>query len=434
VALGAVLVDRGEFEKAHAVLGPVAKSGPAAMKALAHFQLARSAYLRDDAEQAHKHMDEADNADADAVHTATALLLRGQIEERRGDVKEAIGAYRQLLKVEPEADDALSALVRLSLATDDKAEALDYLRKYTLAVGTDAEGLAQAAEWHLKLGRYEDAFDLASRARDQKFNEKTQRVLGLVYLRREDYVQAAKHLERADLDSTVLEGLIRANLALGRLLEASDHADQLSKIEAPTTEARQACGAIKSLVQRRDTLLKSHPAPKGKEETWRKAAEALVCAEEAHLRGMPSARVDALLEPAFVDGAKLGAAFALRGVLALEKGRLLKASADADQAVALAPEEPFAYCVRGRVRLERGNNQALADLEQAVKLSKRQEASALHWLALAQSQAGKADEALATQREAVKLKPDDREIIEQLDELEKSAKAGGSQIGEKKGP
>src|SRR6202011_5077597 len=28
VALGAVLVDRGEFEKAHAVLGPVAKTGP----------------------------------------------------------------------------------------------------------------------------------------------------------------------------------------------------------------------------------------------------------------------------------------------------------------------------------------------------------------------------------------------------------------------
>ncbi|HEY1860267.1 MAG TPA: DUF3857 domain-containing protein [Gemmataceae bacterium] len=426
VALGSVLVDRAEYDKAHAVLQPVAQKAAPAMRAQAYFHLARSAMQRDDAEQAHKLLEAADEADPDALSIASALMLRGQVEEKRGEVKEAALAYRQVLKIEADADDALAALVRLSLDADDKAEALDFLRKYTLAVGNDAEGLAQAAEWHLKLGRYEDGFDLASRARDLKFNEKTQRVLGLVYLHRQDYAQAVNHLERADLDIAVLEGLIQANLAIGNLRAAVERANQLDKIESPTPELRQACVTAKALEERRDALLKATSIPKGKEETWRKAAEALVCAEHAQAKGRPTDQIEALLEKAFADDANLGPAFSLRGQFALEKGRLLKAAADAEQAVTLCPDEPRGHYVRGRVRLERVDAKALADLEQAAKLSKREDAAVLHWLALAQSQAGKTDEALATQREAAKLKPADREIAEQLRDLEKSAKAGGA--------
>jgi len=75
--------------------------------------------------------------------------------------------------------------------------------------------------------------------------------------------------------------------------------------------------------------------------------------------------------------------------------------------------------------LERGGDKALADLEQAAKLSERKDAEVLHWLAAALAQAGRMEEALTTQREAVKLKPEDREMVEQLRELEKSVKTGG---------
>jgi tetratricopeptide (TPR) repeat protein len=426
VALGSVLVDRGAYDDAGAVLKPLSAKGPATMRALAHFHLARGSLHRERADEAHDHLDEAAQADPDTVATAGAQMLRGQIEEKRGDLKEAMLAYRQALRLEPEADDALSALVRLSLIAGDKAETLDYLRRYTLAVGADAEGLAQAAEWHLQLDRFEDAFDLASRSRDRKFTARAQRVLGLVYLHREDYTKAAAHLEKATPDADVLEGLIRANLAQGTLHEAIERADQFEKIDNPSAELRLACVIVKSLESRRDGFLKAAHVPKGKEDDWRRAAEALVCAEYAQNVRLPSARVESLVEMAFADDVKLGPAFWFRGLLELEKGRLMKAAADAEQAITLSPDDAHGYFVRGRVRLERGvADKALADLERAAKLCERKEPSVLHWLATGLAQAGKMEEALAIQREAIKLKPEDREMQEQLRELEKSVKTGG---------
>jgi Flp pilus assembly protein TadD len=95
--------------------------------------------------------------------------------------------------------------------------------------------------------------------------------------------------------------------------------------------------------------------------------------------------------------------------------------------VALAPAEALGYLVRGRVRLERGTEGALADLARAVELTGRRDATALHWLAAARFRAGQVAEALTVQREAVKLRPKDRELNEQLKEFEGAGKspAGG---------
>lgn len=119
----------------------------------------------------------------------------------------------------------------------------------------------------------------------------------------------------------------------------------------------------------------------------------------------------------------IGPAFALRGLLALEKGRLLKAQEDAERAVRLAPHEPGGYYVRGRIRLERGENGALADLVRAADLGQWKDAAVLHWLAAAMYRGGCVHEALRTQREALKLKPQDSELAEQLREFEKTANA-----------
>jgi tetratricopeptide (TPR) repeat protein len=131
--------------------------------------------------------------------------------------------------------------------------------------------------------------------------------------------------------------------------------------------------------------------------------------------------VESLLAGAFGPGVDLGPAYALRGLLALERGQLSKALADADRAVGLTPGVARGFYVRGRVRLERLDRDALADLAKAAELSRRKDGSILHWLAAAQFQAGMRVEALATQREALKLRPEDPEVIEQARQFEKAA-------------
>src|SRR5262249_39783610 len=154
----------------------------------------------------------------------------------------------------------------------------------------------------------------------------------------------------------------------------------------------------------------------GKEEVWNEAVAQFVCAEYAWREGRPPADVEALLGKALPEGVALAPAYGLRGLLTLERGRLTKALADADRAVALSSAESLGYLVRGRVELERGNTGALADLTKAVDLTGRKDATALHWLAAARFRAGQVAEAVAVQREAVKLRPKDRELIEQLKE------------------
>jgi tetratricopeptide (TPR) repeat protein len=424
VALGAALVNRGAHAEARKVLEPIATQGSGAARGQAAYQLARSSLHEEKPAKALEHLDAAARADPDTVNTVSALELRGRVLEMLGQPKEAAEAYLKAATIDPEAEAPLLALVRLSFEAKERTEALDYLRRYTLVVSNDVEGLATAAEWHLRMGRYEDAEELASRAREIRFHEKAQRVLGLVALQRGSYDVAVKHLSKAEPDGTVIEGLIRAHLLLGNLAEAELQAGQLDKGEKPSAQLTQLCARVKALGQRRQAILKELPQPLKKRDPWRQAVSLCVCAEEAHDAGQPVERVEALVAGCFTDGVELGTACALRGQMALEKGRLARALTDAERAVTLSPKEARGYYVRGRVRLERGTEGALTDLEKAAQLGQRKDGDALHWLAAALFRAGKPQEALAVQREALKCKPADAEVKEQLQEFEKAVKGG----------
>ncbi len=421
VALGTTLVNRGHWEQAEALLKPLAEKGPAAVRASALYQLARADFRRGRAEEALARLDAGDKADADTLSTAEALLFRGRVCEKLGQTKDAGDAYEDALKVDGDSQEALLAVIRLEEAAGKRAEALDHLRRYTLAVGHDVQGLATAAEWHLRLGYYEDAFDLASRAREIGFHEKAQRVLGLVYLHRDAYKDAVVHLSKADPDNEVVAGLLRAHLALGNLTEAASVAEQAERLPKPSAEVRQLAAAVRGLVERRAALLGGLRVPANRQDAARQAVDACVCAEHARDTGQPAERVEDLLKAAFVGGVDVGPAYGLRAVLALDHGRLGKALADAEQAVALAPGEERGYYVRGRVRLERGSKEALADLEKAAALGGHKDGLVLHWLAAALVQAGRSREAVAVQREAVRRRPGDPELAEQLKELEKGS-------------
>ncbi len=117
---------------------------------------------------------------------------------------------------------------------------------------------------------------------------------------------------------------------------------------------------------------------------------------------------------------ELGPAYGLRGRLLLGQGKLSRAVADAERALTLGDHDANGFYVRGRVRLERRQDGALADLEKAAELTGQKDAEVLHYLADAQFQAGRREEALKTQRAAVQLKPGDKDMAEQLAGFEKA--------------
>lgn len=418
VALGRALVDAGKMEAAREILNGVAKDGPATEQTQARFQLARS-YLRENkAAEALKEWQAAARLDDEATRTVAGMRLKARIHERLGQTQEATAAYQEMLSLsETDAPEALDALVRLSLSAKERTEALKYLRRYTVAAGNDPAGLAKAADYHFQLGRYVDALDLAEQALKEKENPLARRARGLVRLQRGQNAEAAADLEKADRDAAVLAGLVRCQLALGHLSQAMKFAEHADQIAQPTPELLHVCALALRLAQRRNVLTQQTRIPPDKAKTWNAAIDRFVCAEQQYAEGRPA---ETLLAGVFADRVEIGAAYALRGLLALEKGRLTRTLPDAERAITLSPKEARGFYVRGRARLERGDPHALADLAKAAELSQRKDAAILHWLAAAQRQTGQKKEALATQREAVKLQPHHAEWTEQLREFEKN--------------
>ena len=202
------------------MLEPLTQHGNDSHRGQAYFHLARDEYRTDHDADADKHLDEAIKYDPDILNTVRGNVLRGLVYEDLKRPDDAVRSYQLALTVDKDAAQPLEGLVRLSLAAGKTDEAATYLRRYVAAVGDDFDGLLTAADFALRLRRWDDAFELASKARDQKFHEKEQRILGLVELHRGDFAAAADHLTKADPDDEVLTGLIRADLALGTLREA----------------------------------------------------------------------------------------------------------------------------------------------------------------------------------------------------------------------
>jgi tetratricopeptide (TPR) repeat protein len=205
---------------------------------------------------------------------------------------------------------------------------------------------------------------------------------------------------------------------VGNLREAGDRLERAERIEKPGPELVKACEQVRAVQARQVELRKIVKVP-GKESELPTALAAVACAENLWVRGRSTERVERLLGPALAEGLRIGPALALRGRLSLEHGKLTRALADAEEAIRLCPGESLGYLVRGRVALERGGATALADLQKAVELTGRTDADALAGLAEALLRAGRREDALTAQRQAVKLRPGDRELAEQLTAMEK---------------
>jgi tetratricopeptide (TPR) repeat protein len=418
IDLGAILINRGKQEEARKLLEPLTKKGAAADRAHAHYQLARSYYRRDELKEALAHLDAAVKVDEDAVNTVRAHMLRGQVLEEMGKWPEASAAFARALALDHESTAPLDSLVRLSLLEGKTSEALDYLRRYVLAVGDEPAGLLLAAETYLRIGHDDEALDLAGRALDGKFRAKAERTVGLVWLKRGDLKQAVAHLTEAEPGPAVYEALIRARVGLGELEQAEPALEAAEKIDKPADTLKEAISLARRAVQRRDELM-AMLTDEQKYEA-RVVLGCLACVEALRQAGVPSGVAEERLAK-LSAGAKLGPLCAWSARQALDRGKLTVAVAEAERAIALTPACAGGYYVRGRVRLERGADGAVADLTRAAELSHKKDADVLHALADALHRSGRLQDALTAQRAAVKLKPKDPEMAEQLAVFEKEA-------------
>jgi tetratricopeptide (TPR) repeat protein/transglutaminase-like putative cysteine protease len=410
LALGENLLEQNQAADARKVFEPLTQHKEDAARGPALVALAKCSLMQEEPKKALRHLKAAAEA-YPAGYDADTWLLQGQVHEALGQRGPAAEAFRKALEKEPDAPDVLDALVRLLAADGKPDEALGYLRRLVVAVGDDPDGLARAADDSVRLGRFDDAFELAGRAKgeDGQLIDLAYRPLGLALAHRGAFAEALRHLEKLEPDADVLTARLRARLALGDLTGAADDAARAKQIEEPTPELRRLAGRVSDLTRRRDEVASAGPPS---------AVEKFVCAEFFYGAGQSPERVDALLSEALADGGRLGPALGLRAVRQVGRGRLTQALADAEQAITLSPEDHRGYLARGRVRLERGRGDSLADLERAVTLSRRNDGDALHALAAALAQAGRKDQALAAQREAVKLEPGNKEFQEQLRELD----------------
>jgi tetratricopeptide (TPR) repeat protein len=418
--LAAILVGDGRQEEARKVLEPLTQKGPPSVRARAHFQLARSSYRRDELQPALEHWEKAAVLDEDAVHSVRAYHLKGRIYQEMGRFKDAEEAYETALTVDRESELALDSLIQLHLRGNRRGRALECLRRYAVAAGDEPAALLVAADYYLRLGVDEEALELAGRVGESKYADKVERIVGLVHFHRGEVAKAVPHLKKAETGPDVLEALLTCNLLLGRLPDALDRLPSADQIDKPTAALRQLREQLHRLQERRTELDRVAPAPEDKEQEWSAALDCLTCAEGARQTGRPSKQVQDLLARALPKGIEPGPTLALRGRLALEHGKLGKALADAALAIQRSPRDAGGWYVRGRVRLERGDKEALADLTKDAELSKRKDADVLHILPVALFQAGRIDQALTAQRAAVQLKPKDTEMAEQLAAFEKA--------------
>ena len=413
LGLASALVSDGKQEEARRRLAPLARSGTPRERGKAHYQLARSFYRKDELARSLAELDLAQKADTEMASDVRALRLRGQVLDEMGRPREALAAYRTAYGLDRGNREILLHAIRLAMTVKDEMAALDFLRRYSLRVLDDVEGLVLASSSYYRLGRLDEALELALRAREIGFHEKAQRIIGLVHHRRGDFARAALHLEKAEPDAVVHAALLHSRLLAGDLRAVPDQLERIGRLpQTPAPLARLAERARRIIERRRGS-----PAGGGQGE----ALDAAACAEDALRAGEPAERVKRLADRALAWPAQPPLALAVRAKLELGQGKLRDALRDSEAALKGWKGLELALLVRGRARLERGEAGALEDLAAGVSWDGRKDADSLQALAEAQAAAGKKAEAARTAREALRLRPKDKALAELAERMEKMA-------------
>ncbi|MBY0229047.1 MAG: DUF3857 domain-containing protein, partial [Gemmataceae bacterium] len=260
LGLASALISAGQHPEARKLLARLCAEGTKSERGKAHYNLARSHYRRDEHAQALAELDKAQKADLAMRSDIRALRLRGQVLDEMGRPNDSLRIYRAAYDLDRGNREILKHILRLAVAAKDEMVALDYLRRYALRVQDDLEGLVEAAEYYHKLGRLDEATELALRARDLGFHERAQRLLGLIHYKRGDFARASLHLDRAEPDALVHAALLRSRLLSGDLSEVADQLDAIGRLrDAPEALRRLAAQAQDVLGRRQEAEAMTPP-------------------------------------------------------------------------------------------------------------------------------------------------------------------------------
>lgn len=413
LALGALCVRRDEPAEAEKLLTPLTLHAVDAVRAAAHYQLARNADRRKDPATALKHLQQALFIDSASLATVEALLLKARVHDKLDQAKEAMGTLNAAIDADPKNRDVLEYAIILELREGRTNEAFDHLRRLVLAAGKDRATLIRTAELYLELGRPDEARELITRSGDVSTDAMAKRILGLLHFAKGEHSRAAFELGKGHRDAKSLTACIQANLRLGAFDAMRDAVKNMNDIPVALRKD------IDRLMKQHHLLLKRWEDVNTDRAAASRVVNGFVCAEYGLEQRWPMEQIERLVDATLSEGIDYGPLLALRGWLRLERGQVRAALADAEAAMRWSTDNARAHLVRGRARMEQGNaKEALNDLRKATALCGNRDATVLHWFAAALHEAGRTKEAIDTQRLALLLRPDDATLHDQMRRFE----------------
>ena len=427
VALAAVLVRRDEQAEAQKVLTPLLNDDqPASVRAAAHYQMARSLFKQKDAAGAVKQLQSALITDSSSLAIDGSLAIQGARprEARANQGSDPDPARRPRCRPQCPRCPGVHRSARIESRLEGRRPGAS-----APLHGGGGEGFVERGQGGRSAPGNEPPATTPSiwRAGPASSASRPRRSASSVWCAWPSTItpRPAFHLERCDLDAKALAGLIEAQVRTGDLDAARRRAESIKAMDNAGKDLFAQEKDVARLVERRDHLLAQWKIDKEQEVSASRIVSRYVSAERGLAERWPHAQIEKLVESAAADKLEYGPMLAVRGWLLLEKGQVRKAIADADAAIKLQPSDARAFLVRGRARLEQANvKQALSDLRKATELSRREDAIVLHWLAAALLDAGRAKEAVETQRLALLLRPTDVELQDQLRRMEKMQESG----------
>ena len=378
----------------------IAKERLQEIKSGTEWQMAQQQYDGGELDKALKSIDRSIKLNPEV---AKSHVLRGRILVEKGRLEEARQEFLNAEKLDVKSVDAqyYLGIVHERFRQYDEA-----LARYKHAMDLDINNpqyVVAAAEMLMETGKLDEADSLiADRRKYFEYNAALRQTLGHIAMLRGDAKLASQHFSEASLlapsDTRVLEDLVQAEMACGEFADAEVNIGRL--LEKDENKDRR------DLKQLRARCLVSMDRP----VDARSILIELTNDKEA--------------------GRDLRSWFELGNVSAIlkDKGHLRLA---ASRAVAIAPEQPEGYTLRGMfARLDGRPEDAIAAFDQAALRSK-DDASPLVFKAIVLDDLGRVEEAKTTLRTALQIEPHSTKAQTLLSVLEKggNAKAGTAVVG-----
>jgi tetratricopeptide (TPR) repeat protein len=210
----------------------VANSRVSGFKAGNAYDQARQAYLAGDLDKARKQVDNSIIVNPSVPKTH---VLRARILIEQSDLEGALQSLRTAEALEPTNVEAQYYTGIVYERFSQPAEALVYYKKAAELEVSNPQHAVAAAEMMIDLGKLDDAEEyLGSRTGSFEHNAGVRQTLGHIAMLKGDHARAAQLFNDARMlapdDSGILEDLVQAQIATGRIAEAEFNLAKLMKI------------------------------------------------------------------------------------------------------------------------------------------------------------------------------------------------------------